>query len=187
MHPLALIIVLCCLEDQPCQPTMPNFYQLVAMIVSSVLSIVLLIAPFASTCSSAFQPPPTTATAYPHSQSFHDYHLSLKESNCLSLSRSDEQNGQEKKKSSFWDVVDDVVDDFVMKRMGAGEQWYGKRKNNPSGKFDGKYEGGGRSDAFQIEIAKIQREEMELKKQRRLAAAAAAAEEEERARRNKKL
>eukprot|EP00529_Nitzschia_sp_RCC80_P034872 CAMPEP_0113478334 /NCGR_PEP_ID=MMETSP0014_2-20120614/20698_1 /TAXON_ID=2857 /ORGANISM="Nitzschia sp." /LENGTH=123 /DNA_ID=CAMNT_0000371513 /DNA_START=216 /DNA_END=587 /DNA_ORIENTATION=- /assembly_acc=CAM_ASM_000159 len=121
---------------------------------------------------------------YPHSQSFyhHHHHCSLEQASSLYASRDEDQNGQEKKRS-FWDALDDVVDDFVMKRMGAGEQWYGQRKNNPSGNFDGKYEGGGRSDAFQIEIAKIQREEMELKKQRRLAAAA----EEEEARRKKKL
>ena len=64
---------------------------------------------------------------------------------------------------------DDVIDDFLFKRMGAGEQWYGKRKYNPSGKFDGDYNGMGRSDFYKIEIAKIQKEEMELKRQRRLA------------------
>ena len=63
---------------------------------------------------------------------------------------------------------DDVVDDFLFKRMGAGEQWYGKRKYNPSGKFDGDYNGMGRSDFYRIEIAKIQKEEMEKKRQRRL-------------------
>ena len=66
------------------------------------------------------------------------------------------------------DSLDDVVDDFVMKRMGAGEQWYGKRKNNPSGNFDGAYNGMGKSDFYRIEIAKIQKEEMEKKKLRRL-------------------
>lgn len=75
---------------------------------------------------------------------------------------------------------DDVVDDFVNKRMGAGEQWYGKRKSNPSGNFDGDYNGMGRSDYFRIEIARVQKEEMELRKQRRLA------EEEERRRQQKK-
>jgi hypothetical protein len=75
--------------------------------------------------------------------------------------------------------LDDVVDDFVYKRMGAGEQWYGKRKNDPSGNFDGDYNGMGRSDHFRIEIARIQKEEMELKRQRRL-------EEEEEKRKLKK-
>lgn len=75
--------------------------------------------------------------------------------------------------------LDDVVDDFVYKRMGAGEQWYGKRKNDPSGNFDGEYNGMGRSDHFRIEIARIQKEEMELKRQRRLA------EEEEKRKTNK--
>jgi hypothetical protein len=75
--------------------------------------------------------------------------------------------------------LDDVVDDFVYKRMGAGEQWYGKRKYDPSGNFDGEYNGMGRSDHFRIEIARIQKEEMELKRQRRLA------EEEEQRKMNK--
>jgi hypothetical protein len=64
--------------------------------------------------------------------------------------------------------LDDVVDDFVYKRMGAGEQWYGKRKYNPSGRVDGDYNGMGRSDYFRIEIARVQKEEMELRKKRRL-------------------
>jgi hypothetical protein len=63
---------------------------------------------------------------------------------------------------------DDVIDDFVYKRMGAGEQWYGKRRYNPSGRVDGDYNGMGRSDYFRIEVARVQKEEMELRKQRRL-------------------
>lgn len=69
--------------------------------------------------------------------------------------------------------LDDVVDDFVYKRMGAGEQWYGKRKYNPSGRVDGEYNGMGRSDYLKIEVARVQKEEMELRKQRRLEEAAA--------------
>ena len=67
----------------------------------------------------------------------------------------------------FFANLDDVVDDFVMKRMGAGEQWYGKRKSNPSGKFDGNYNGMGKSDFYRIEIAKVQKEEIEKKKKQR--------------------
>ena len=77
----------------------------------------------------------------------------------------------------MFENFDDVVDDFVYKRMGAGEQWYGKRKYNPSGKFDGDYQGMGRSDQFRIELARVQKEEMEKRRQRRLS-------EEEEARRN---
>lgn len=73
---------------------------------------------------------------------------------------------------------DDVVDDFVYKRMGAGEQWYGKRKYNPSGKVEGDYNGMGQSDHFRIELARVQKEEMEKRRQRRLA-------EEEEARKNR--
>eukprot|EP00532_Pseudo-nitzschia_australis_P008842 CAMPEP_0168178690 /NCGR_PEP_ID=MMETSP0139_2-20121125/9330_1 /TAXON_ID=44445 /ORGANISM="Pseudo-nitzschia australis, Strain 10249 10 AB" /LENGTH=132 /DNA_ID=CAMNT_0008098241 /DNA_START=147 /DNA_END=545 /DNA_ORIENTATION=+ len=78
-----------------------------------------------------------------------------------------------KKKGFFSDMmnnVDAVVDDFVYKRMGAGEQWYGKRKSNPSGNIDGDYNGMGQSDLIRIEIARVQREEMELRRQRRLEA-----------------
>jgi len=66
------------------------------------------------------------------------------------------------------DNFDAVVDDFVYKRMGAGEQWYGKRKYNPSGNVDGDYNGMGQSDLIRIEIARVQKEEMELLRQRRL-------------------
>lgn len=78
-----------------------------------------------------------------------------------------------KRKGFFSDMmnnVDAVVDDFVYKRMGAGEQWYGKRKSNPSGNIDGDYNGMGQSDLIRIEIARVQREEMELRRQRRLEA-----------------
>lgn len=64
---------------------------------------------------------------------------------------------------------DEVVDDFVYKRMGAGEQWYGKRKYNPSGRVDGDYNGMGQSDQFRIELARVQKEEMEKRRLRRLA------------------
>ncbi|VEU37587.1 unnamed protein product [Pseudo-nitzschia multistriata] len=76
----------------------------------------------------------------------------------------------------FQDVVgmmtnfDAVVDDFVMKRMGAGEQFYGKRKYNPSGNVEGDYNGMGQSDLIRIEVARVQREEMELRRQRRMEA-----------------
>mmetsp|Transcript_7455 Transcript_7455/g.20161 ORF Transcript_7455/g.20161 Transcript_7455/m.20161 type:complete len:160 (-) Transcript_7455:420-899(-) len=65
---------------------------------------------------------------------------------------------------------DDVMDDFFFKRMGAGEQWYGKRKSNPSGRVDGNYNGMGRSDQIKIEIARAMKEEMELKRTRALEA-----------------
>ena len=82
-----------------------------------------------------------------------------------------------KKPKNLWEDMkgmftnfDDVVDDFFYKRMGAGEQWYGKRKYNPSGRLDGDYNGMGMSDHFRIEIARVRKEELELKRQRRLAA-----------------
>jgi hypothetical protein len=94
----------------------------------------------------------------------------------------DSATSTEKPKNLFDDFkgmlsnLDDVVDDFVMKRMGAGEQWYGKRKYDPSGRVDGDYNGMGRSSHYSIEIARVQKEVLEERKQRRL--------EEEAARKN---
>jgi hypothetical protein len=90
-----------------------------------------------------------------------------------------EQKGVLEGLKGIFSNFDNVVDDFVYKRMGAGEQWYGKRKSNPSGNFDGDYNGMGQSDHFRIELARVQKEEMEKRRQRRLA-------EEEEARKNKK-
>jgi hypothetical protein len=95
----------------------------------------------------------------------------------------DKENDESSKPKNFLDDVkgmfrnfDDVVDDFVMKRMGAGEQWYGKRKYNPSGRIDGDYNGMGRSSHYSIEIARVQKEVLEERRQKRL--------EEEAARKN---
>ena len=63
---------------------------------------------------------------------------------------------------------DAVVDDFVFKRMGNGEQFYGKRKYSPSGNVEGDYNGMGQSDLIRIEIARVRKEEMELRRLRRL-------------------
>ena len=100
----------------------------------------------------------------------------------IALANNDNDGGN-KPKNVFQDLMgmfknlDDVVDDFVYKRMGAGEQWYGKRKYDPSGNFEGNYEGAGQTDITRIEIARVQKEEMEKRKQRRL-------EEEAEARKN---
>lgn len=88
-----------------------------------------------------------------------------------------ESKDEPEKKGFFGDLkgmmgnFDAVVDDFVYKRMGNGEQFYGKRKYNPSGNIDGDYNGMGQSDLIQIEIARVRKEEMELRRQRRLEAA----------------
>lgn len=56
---------------------------------------------------------------------------------------------------------DDVIDDFMFKRMGNGELFYGKRKYKPSNKpnMDGKYSGMGISDMTKIDIARQRKEE----------------------------
>jgi hypothetical protein len=55
---------------------------------------------------------------------------------------------------------DDVIDDFMFKRMGNGELFYGKRKYKPSNKpnMDGKYSGMGISDSTKIELARERKE-----------------------------
>ena len=63
--------------------------------------------------------------------------------------------------------LDDVVDDFVFKRMGAGEQWYGKRKYQPSEKFQEDYKGMGLSDKVRIDVARARKEEYLAERERR--------------------
>lgn len=58
--------------------------------------------------------------------------------------------------------VDDAIDDFMGKRMGNGEVFYGKRKFEPSGRenTDGEYMGMGRSDKIKIDTARERKEEI---------------------------
>ena len=53
---------------------------------------------------------------------------------------------------------DDIIDDFMDKKMGNGEVFYGKRKYNPSGEFEGDYEGFGLTDFRKIEGARAMKE-----------------------------
>jgi hypothetical protein len=64
--------------------------------------------------------------------------------------------------SGIFSNVDDVIDDFMGKRMGNGELFYGKRKNSPSGRLnmDGDYNGMGYSDPLRIERARQRKEEV---------------------------
>ena len=57
---------------------------------------------------------------------------------------------------------DDVVDDFVNKRMGNGEIFYGQRKYKPSGRENtsGSYTGMGMSDKARIDAARAYKAEM---------------------------
>lgn len=72
--------------------------------------------------------------------------------------------------ADMWQSFDDIVDDFFNKRMGNGEQFYGKRKYKPSGKYSEEYNGYGFSDFRKIEAAKEFREERARMKEERLAA-----------------
>jgi hypothetical protein len=68
---------------------------------------------------------------------------------------------------SSWD---DVIDDFMFKRMGNGELFYGKRKYKPSNKpnMDGRYSGMGMSDSAKIELARQRKEEMMERRRQQL-------------------
>lgn len=57
---------------------------------------------------------------------------------------------------------------FVFAFLSDSSNRYGKRKYNPSGRIEGDYNGMGQSDSLRIEIARVQKEEIELRKQRRL-------------------
>jgi hypothetical protein len=69
----------------------------------------------------------------------------------------------------FFSSFDDVIDDFMNKRMGNGEVFYGKRKFKPSGRpnTEGKYSGMGMSDKARIDTVREYKEEvMERQRQR---------------------
>lgn len=71
--------------------------------------------------------------------------------------------------SDMFGNVDDAIDDFMGKRMGNGELFYGRRKNNPSGRLnmEGDYNGMGYSDPLRIERARQRKEEILAKKRLR--------------------
>jgi hypothetical protein len=54
-----------------------------------------------------------------------------------------------------------VIDDFMFKKMGNGEVFYGKRKTNPSGRdnTEGSYNGMGMSDKVKIDQSRERKEE----------------------------
>jgi hypothetical protein len=56
---------------------------------------------------------------------------------------------------------DDVIDDFMAKRMGNGEVFYGQRKFKPSNRpnTEGRYNGMGMSDKTKIDIVRDNKEE----------------------------
>mmetsp|Transcript_180 Transcript_180/g.287 ORF Transcript_180/g.287 Transcript_180/m.287 type:complete len:147 (-) Transcript_180:124-564(-) len=61
--------------------------------------------------------------------------------------------------SHFFNNLDAVADDFLYKRMGNGEVFYGKRKYKPSGNVEGDYDGMGLTDKGKIDMAREYREE----------------------------
>jgi hypothetical protein len=69
----------------------------------------------------------------------------------------------------FFAHFDDVMDDFMNKRMGNGELFYGKRKFKPSGRpgTEGKYDGMGMSDKARIDMKRQYRDEIRERAMRR--------------------
>mmetsp|Transcript_19299 Transcript_19299/g.24903 ORF Transcript_19299/g.24903 Transcript_19299/m.24903 type:complete len:128 (+) Transcript_19299:40-423(+) len=63
--------------------------------------------------------------------------------------------------SDMMSNLDQVIDDFMGKRMGNGEVFYGKRKYKPSGRdnTEGQYDGMGMSDKYRIDTAREKKEE----------------------------
>lgn len=66
----------------------------------------------------------------------------------------------------MFNSFDDVIDDFMNKRMGNGEVFYGKRKYRPSGKVntDGKYNGMGMTDKARIDAARQIKEDLQARR-----------------------
>ena len=71
-----------------------------------------------------------------------------------------------KELSDMFNSFDDVIDDFMNKRMGNGEVFYGKRKYRPSGKVntDGKYNGMGMTDKARIDAARQIKEDLQARR-----------------------
>ena len=82
-----------------------------------------------------------------------------------SLNESSNNENPVKAVFDMFSNMDAVMDDFFFKRMGNGEQFYGKRKYNPSGKVEGDYSGFGLSDKTKIDVTREYKEEW-LDKQR---------------------
>jgi hypothetical protein len=85
--------------------------------------------------------------------------------NSVKLKADGKGNGFPNPFKEFGDMLssmDDVIEDFMFKRMGNGEVFYGKRKYKPSGRpnTEGKYNGMGMSDKLKIDITLEVKEEM---------------------------
>jgi hypothetical protein len=91
-----------------------------------------------------------------------------------SILRADNRNNDNKVPNIFQGIgdmlssMDDVIDDFMSKRMGNGELFYGQRKFKPSGRpnTEGKYNGMGKSDRLKID-AKLEVKEAIMERKRR--------------------
>lgn len=66
-----------------------------------------------------------------------------------------------KELTEMFSNFDDVVDDFLYKRMGNGEVFYGQRKYKPSNRpnTQGNYSGMGLSDKLRIDVTRQFKEE----------------------------
>jgi hypothetical protein len=90
--------------------------------------------------------------------------------------RANNQNNDNKVPNIFQGIgdmlskMDDVIDDFMSKRMGNGELFYGQRKFKPSGRpnTEGKYNGMGKSDRLKIDAKREVKEAIIERKRRQL-------------------
>ena len=89
----------------------------------------------------------------------------------VALQANKEKKGFPNLLEDFGDMLtsmDDVIEDFMYKRMGNGEVFYGKRKFKPSGRpnTEGQYGGMGMSDKLKIDITlDLKEEAMERRRQ----------------------
>lgn len=85
-------------------------------------------------------------------------HTSLSSLNNQSNDNNGDNNKPQGFMNKFMESVDKQIDDFFNKRMGNGEQFYGKRKYNPSGSVEGDYNGMGLTDQTRIEMARARKQ-----------------------------
>lgn len=91
---------------------------------------------------------------------FRSLNLSQRPFTTLAAERENQGFNPLKDFSDMMTNMDSVIDDFMNKRMGNGEVFYGKRKYKPSGRenTEGSYNGMGLSDKLRIDVTREQKE-----------------------------
>ena len=117
----------------------------------------------------SFQPPPPPAALKHGAQVITLLSLHAQKNDNKNENKSGSWTNPFQELSSIMSSLDDVIDDFMGKRMGNGEVFYGQRKYKPSGRDNtqGQYSGMGLSDKMRIDIAKERKEEyLAMKRER---------------------